>query len=149
MEFLNPLIKLMPLIWTFLGLLLSYILFYKLEIKSNKIYLIKKKLHEFFFNAGFFNYLYNKIYLYFFSLFYEINIKYIEKGLFEWLGPVGIYLFFRNLSYKTRALSPYFINITLLILFLNIIFILYFIILYNIFIIENIYLILLIYYIIK
>lgn len=153
MEFLSPLIKLMPLIWTFFGLILSYIFFYKLRIKNKKrfklIYLIKTKLYEFFFNAGFFNYIYNKIYLYFFYLFYKINVKYIEKGLFEWIGPVGFYLFFRNQSYKVRLLSPYFINITLLIIFLNIIFILYFIILYNMFIIKNIYIILLIFYIMK
>lgn len=49
-----------------------------------------------FFNAGFFNFIYNKLYLYCFYLFYEINVKNIEKGLFEWVGPVGIYLFFRN-----------------------------------------------------
>lgn len=152
MEFLSPLIKLMPLIWTFLGLYLSYIFFFKLNLnqKYNKVaFAIKTKLYEFFFNAGFFNFIYNKIYLYFFYLFYEINVKSIEKGIFEWFGPVGIYLFFRNLSYKARLLSPFFINITLLIIFLNIIFILYFIILYNIYIIKNIYIILLIYYIIK
>jgi NADH-ubiquinone oxidoreductase chain 5 len=151
MEFLSPIIKLMPLIWTVLGLILSYIFFYKLKVKNKmkKTYLIKMKIYEFFYNAGFFNFIYNKIYLYFFYLFYEINIKNIEKGLFEWCGPVGLYLFFRNISYKVRKLSPYLINITLLIIFLNLIFLLYFIIVYNIFLIDNIYVILLIYYIIK
>ncbi len=153
MEFLSPLIKLTPLIWTILGLFLSYIFFYKLINKNkktyNQIFWLKKTLYEFFFNAGFFNFIYNKIYLYFFYLFYEINVKNIEKGLFEWVGPVGFYLFFRNISYKVRLLSPYFINITLLIIFLNIIFLLYFVILYHIILIQNIYLILLFYYIIK
>lgn len=152
MEFLSPLIKLMPLIWTFLGLYLSYVFFFKLNLKKkyNKgLFAIKTKLYEFFFYAGFFNFIYNKIYLYFFYLFYEINVKNIEKGIFEWFGPVGIYLFFRNLSYKVRLLSPFFINITLLIIFLNIIFVLYFILLYNVYIIKNIYIILLAYYIIK
>jgi NADH-ubiquinone oxidoreductase chain 5 len=151
MEFLSPIIKLMPLIWTVLGLILSYIFFYKLKVKNKmkKTYVIKMKIYEFFYNAGFFNFIYNKIYLYFFYLFYEINIKNIEKGLFEWFGPVGLYLFFRNISYKVRKLSPYLINITLLIIFLNIIFLLYFIMVYNIFLIDNIYVILLIYYIIK
>lgn len=153
MEFLNPFIKLTPLIWTFLGLFLSYVFFYKLNFKNkniyNKIFWLKKNLYEFFFNAGFFNYIYNKLYLYCFYLFYEINVKNIEKGLFEWVGPVGIYLFFRNWSYKVRVLSPFFVNITLLIIFLNIIFLLYFVILYNLFFIKNIYFILLLYYIIK
>ncbi len=152
MEFLSPLIKLMPLIWTFLGLYLSYKFFYKLNIKkkNNRVFFwIKKKLYEFFFYAGFFNFIYNKIYLYCFYLFYEINVKNIEKGIFEWFGPVGIYLFFRNLSYRVRLLSPFFINITLLIIFLNVIFLLYFVLLYNLYIIKNIYIILLIYYLIK
>lgn len=87
MDFLNPLIKLTPLIWSFLGLLLSYIFFFKLNFKKKYLYLtiffLKKNLYEFFFNAGFFNILYNKIYICLFYLFYEINIKYVEKGLFE------------------------------------------------------------------
>jgi len=152
MEFLSPLIKLMPLIWTFLGLYLSYIFFFKFNLnkKYNRVgFSIKIKLYEFFFYAGFFNFIYNKIYLYFFYLFYEINVKNIEKGILEWFGPVGIYLFFRNLSYKVRLLSPFFINITLLIIFLNIIFLLYFILLYNVYIIKNIYIVLLVYYMMK
>ena len=65
MEFLSPLIKLMPLIWTFLGLYLSYIFFFKFNLKNkyNKvIFKIKTKLYEFFFYACFFNFIYNKIY---------------------------------------------------------------------------------------
>jgi NADH:ubiquinone oxidoreductase subunit 5 (subunit L)/multisubunit Na+/H+ antiporter MnhA subunit len=155
MEFLSPIIKLMPLIWTFLGLFLSYIFFYKMQPKgkykkwNNKMWIFKKRLYEFFFNAGLFNTIYNTVYLYFLHLFYEINVKNIEKGFFEWVGPVGLYLFFRNLSYKSRNLSPFFINITLLLIFLNIIYILYFIILNNIIIVQNIYFVLLLYYLIQ
>ena len=135
----------MPLIFSFFGLGLSYILFYKINIK----FIIKKYIYEFFFNAGYFNIIYNKFYLYFLHLCYSINVKNIEKGILEWIGPIGIYLFFRKISYTVRLCSPYLLNIALLIILLNIIWVLYCIIFNNILFINNIYYILLIYYIIK
>jgi NADH-ubiquinone oxidoreductase chain 5 len=151
-EFINPILKNLPLILTFLGLFLSYILFYKLYINNVKlnffIFKIKKFIYEIFFNAGFFNFFYNRIYVYSFNFFYKINVKYIEKGFFEILGPVGIYLFFRDLSYKSRFISPYFVNISLFLIYFNIILILYFIVLSNLLIIKNIYFLLFIYYLV-
>jgi NADH-ubiquinone oxidoreductase chain 5 len=150
-EFLSPLIKNLPLMLTFLGMFLGYYFFYSFKIRNKKnlnLFLLKSKIYEFFYNAGFFNYIYNSIYIYFLHLFYKINVKEIEKGFFEVFGPVGFYLFFRDLSYKVRLLSPYYINIILLLLYLNVIIIIYFLLLYNIIIIKNIYLLLLLYYII-
>jgi NADH-ubiquinone oxidoreductase chain 5 len=150
-EFLSPLIKNMPLILTFFGMFLGYYFFYSFEIKlkkNNNLFVLKIQIYEFFFNAGFFNFIYNFIYVIALHTFYKINVKQIEKGFFEFFGPIGLYLFFRNWSYKIRLLSPYYINIILLLLYLNIIIIIYFLLLYNIIIIKNIYLIMLIYYII-
>jgi proton-translocating NADH-quinone oxidoreductase chain L len=152
-EFLNPFIKNIPLILTFLGFFLGFILYNKVLIKKKKLYkfffLLKRKLYIIFFNAVFFNSFYNKIYLFIFFKFYKINIKFIEKGFYEFFGPFGLYIIFRNLSYKVRLLSPYYINIILLLIFLFLIFIVYYILIYNILIIINIYLLLLIYYILK
>jgi NADH-ubiquinone oxidoreductase chain 5 len=152
-EFLSPLIKNLPFILSLLGLILSYYFFYSFYLKRIKInktfFFMKKKINEFFYYAGFFNFLYNKLYLYFLHLFYKINVKNIEKGFFELIGPIGLYLLFRNISYRVRILSPYSINITLLIIYFNIIIILYIILLYNILLIKNIYFLLIIYYIIK
>jgi len=151
-EFLSPLIKNMPLLLTFLGMFLGYIFFYYFDIKSTKIvnmFLLKTKIYEFFFNAGFFNFIYNFIYIFVLNIFYKINVKQIEKGFFEIFGPVGFYLFFRNISYKVRLLSPYYINIILLLIYLNLMIIIYFLLLYNIIVIKNIYLLLLLYYIIS
>lgn len=84
-EFLSSLLKLMPLIFTFVGLLLSYIAFFKLQYKGKKkqINNLKTILYVFFFNAGFFNVLYNKCYVSLLHLVYDINVKNIEKGLLE------------------------------------------------------------------
>jgi len=151
-EFLSPLIKNMPLILTFLGMFLGYYFFYSFNIKNrkkNNLFVLKTQIYQFFFNAGFFNYIYNTIYIFVLRMFYKINVKQIEKGFFEVFGPVGFYLFFRKLSYKARLLSPYYINIILLLLYLNLMIIIYFLLLYNIIIIKNIYLLLLLYYIIS
>ena len=151
-EILNPLIKNMPLILTFLGMLIGYYFFYYFDIKTkrqvNTIF-FRTRIYEFFFNAGFFNFIYNYIYIYALYIFYKVNVKQIEKGFFEVFGPVGFYLFFRKLSYKVRLLSPYYINIILLLIYLNLMIIIYFLLLYNIIIIKNIYLLLLLYYIVS
>ena len=151
-EFLSPFIKNMPLMLTFLGMLLGYYFFYVFNIKSKRninIFVFKSQIYEFFFNAGFFNFIYNSIYICALRLFYKINVKQIEKGFFEVFGPVGFYLFFRKLSYKARLFSPYYINVILLLLYLNLMIIIYFLLLYNIIIIKNVYLLLLLYYIIS
>jgi len=151
-EFLNPLIKNIPLIVSFIGIII-YIFFYKIIIKNKKLYnflfLIKKYIYIKFYNAGFFNLIYNKIYIYFLYLCYNINVKIIEKGYFELIGPIGFYLLLRNLSYKSRFLNPFFINIAILLIYLFIIIILYYILLYYYLFINNIIILLLLYYIIE
>ena len=151
-EFISPFFKNLPFILTFFGLLLSYFFFNILNISNKQLnflnFWIKKRLYEIFFNAGFFNFFYNRIYIYIFNLFYKINVKYIEKGFFELFGPIGLYLFFRDLSYKARFISPYFVNISLFLIYFNLILILYFLILSNIFIIKSVYFLLFFYYLI-
>jgi NADH-ubiquinone oxidoreductase chain 5 len=151
-EFLSPWIKNMPLMLSFLGMFLGYYFFNVFNVKRKRnfnLFVFKTQFYEFFFNAGFFNFIYNIIYIFALRMFYNINVKQIEKGFFEVFGPVGFYLFFRKLSYKARFLSPYYINIILLLLYLNLMIIIYFLLLYNIIIIKNIYLLLLLYYIIS
>jgi len=135
-EFISPLIKNLPLILTFLGVLTSYLLFFFINIKRKYVlkimFILKKCIYNFFFYVGFFNYFYNKIYLYFLYYFYKFNVKVIEKGFFEFYGPVGFYLFFRDLSYKLRFLSSFHISVILLLLYINIITISYFVIMLNI-----------------
>jgi NADH-ubiquinone oxidoreductase chain 5 len=104
-EFLNPLIKNIPFFFTLLGMLLTFILI-KYRNKNKNIFLffyyIRKNLYTFFFNAVFFNFFYNTILVFLIKVFYTINIKYIEKGFLELYGPVGLYITFRDFSYRSR-----------------------------------------------
>lgn len=147
LEFLNPFIKNLPLIVGFLGVFISYIFFYKLNIKFFYInfFFIKKYLYLFFFNAAFFNYFYNKILNIFIYIFYILNIKNIEKGFFEFFGPTGLYLYFRNLSLKARTFTPVFINISIISLYLFLIFIFIYGYIYLAFIPSFIYIIFIFY----
>jgi NADH-ubiquinone oxidoreductase chain 5 len=134
-EFLSPFIKNIPLFIGILGFIFSYIFFYKLSINNKKIYIflfnIKKNIYIFFYYAGFFNFFYNKLFNIGLYIFYNINVKFIEKGFFELLGPIGFYLLFRKFSLSSRNLSPYFINLSLLLIYILVIMIIYYIILYN------------------
>jgi proton-translocating NADH-quinone oxidoreductase chain L len=151
-EFLRPLVKNIPLILTLLGIFFSYRFFVKSYYKSintnNKYYIIKKNIYATFYNAGFFNFFYNRIFLYLFKIFYTVNVKNIEKGFFELYGPVGLYLLLRKISYNIRLLSSPFVNISLLLIYLNIIGIFYYVIIVNIISIKIIYMLIIIYYII-
>lgn len=52
------------------------------------------------FQAGFFNTIYNKLFLIIFqSAYWHIN-KYLDKGLFEYFGPFGIYKSIRFLHLR-------------------------------------------------
>lgn len=95
-EFISPLIKNMPLILTFLGTFLSYFFFFKFSFKKKggyiSFFILKKYIYTNYYYASFFNFFYNKVFIYFLNLFYNINVKNIEKGFFELFGPVGLYL---------------------------------------------------------
>jgi NADH-ubiquinone oxidoreductase chain 5 len=95
-EFINPLIKNMPLILTFLGMFLSYGFFFKFHFKKKNrhinFFMLKKYAYTSYYNAGFFNFFYNKTFVYLLNVFYKINVKRIEKGFFELYGPIGLYI---------------------------------------------------------
>ena len=151
-EYLGFFIKNLPITLSFLGLFLSYFFFFKFylvnRIQNIIIFKLKKYIYTNYYNAGFFNYFYNKIFIYFFNLFYNINVKKIEKGFFELFGAVGIYLWCRNLSYKYRILSPFLINISLLLIYVNLLIVLLYILVLNLLFIKIIYIWLILYFII-
>jgi NADH-ubiquinone oxidoreductase chain 5 len=104
-EFLNPFIKNIPFFFTILGILLTFFLI-NIENKNKKLYYffykIKKNMYIFFYNGAFFNFFYNKILVFLIKFFYIINIKQIEKGFLELYGPVGLYIKFRNFTFKSK-----------------------------------------------
>jgi NADH-ubiquinone oxidoreductase chain 5 len=104
-EFLNPVIKNIPFFFTLIGICFTFFLI-NYNYKKKNIYIfffiIKKNMYIFFFNGAFFNFFYNKILINLMQIFYIINIKYIEKGFLELYGPVGLYLKFRELNFKSK-----------------------------------------------
>jgi proton-translocating NADH-quinone oxidoreductase chain L len=74
---------------------------YFIKIKNYFYYKIYFNMFYIGYNAFFFNNFYNYIYIYFYKLSYLINIKNLDKGLFEYFGPFGIYKleeFFLNIG---------------------------------------------------
>jgi len=150
-EFLNPLIKNIPFFFTILGIILTYIIIKYENKKKNKFFFLfyntKKYMYTIFYNAVFFNFLYNKVLVSLIKLFYIVNIKYIEKGFLELYGPVGLYIKFRNLSFKSRKWSPNYIYVTLFFIFIILIFILFLIYLNYVISLKLLYIVIFFYYI--
>ena len=65
-----------------------------------------KYYFSFFYHAGYFNLIYNNIFLTFFEFSYITTNKYIDKGILEFFGPFGFYKFFRNFSINTKNFTP-------------------------------------------
>jgi NADH-ubiquinone oxidoreductase chain 5 len=105
-EFLNPLIKNIPLFLTLIGIFFTFFLIKK-KNKNKRIFILffylKINMYVFFFNGAFFNFFYNKMLVFFIKTLYIINIKHIEKGFLELYGPVGLYLNFRNFTLNSRV----------------------------------------------
>jgi NADH-ubiquinone oxidoreductase chain 5 len=148
-EFINPLVKNLPFILSLVGMFLSYIFFSKNILKAfyNLSFKWKEKFYKFFFYAGFFNIIYNSMFLYAYKYFYVIFVKNIEKGFLEYYGPFGIYIYLRNNSIKFRKISPFVITNTLLLMYIFIIVLMFYVILYNILIVKIVYFFLFIYFI--
>lgn len=74
------------------------------------IFPIIKVIQSFGYHAGFFNNIYDKIFIKFYKNSYIFFTKYMDKGLFELYGPFGIYKIFRQLSLKSSSGSARPIN---------------------------------------
>lgn len=73
-------------------------------VKITDLYMVLYKiwfiLGSWSFHAGFFNTIYNKLFLSIFQgAYWQIN-KYLDKGLFEYFGPFGIYKSIRFLHLR-------------------------------------------------
>jgi NADH-ubiquinone oxidoreductase chain 5 len=130
-EFSLFLIKFMPLIITLLGILSFFIInkflwdfFFYYFFKNNYIWFI----YYFFNKALFFDYIINNVFLnYLLKLSYFYVYKYIEKGVFEFFGPILIYIFFSKIYNELKFLNSGLIyNYIFLILWSMIIFIILF-----------------------
>ena len=93
-----------------------------------KLYRLWYNFSSFFYHAGFFNNIYNNIFLYLFELsYYSIN-KFLDKGLFEFLGPYGFYKLIYIISKLNNSITyNIFLNFGIFIIFLFNILIIFFI----------------------
>ena len=120
-EYIKLNIKLLPLFISVLGYLIIILFLNFLKNNEKESYFLKNnwKLFTifpyFFFNAGFFNYLYNEIFLFIFKISYLINIKWLDKGYLEFLGPYGSYKLVKSFINKFKF--SIFINYLLLFVF--------------------------------
>ena len=84
------------------------------------------KVASFFYHSGYFNTVYNNIFLNLLEVSYISTNKYIDKGILEFFGPYGFYKFFRNISLKTQSVTPTIIFFTVGWMFFFIVFFLSF-----------------------
>lgn len=110
-EFMHPLVKILPVFCSICAMFICWILLYTIDHYilyrsstnlSRIFYSVLTKISSFFYHAGFFNTIYNNIFLNIFELSYWSTNKYLDKGIFEYLGPFGIYNFFKNLHFMFK-----------------------------------------------
>jgi NADH-ubiquinone oxidoreductase chain 5 len=109
----NPFIKNLPLITTIFGCILGLILitFINLNVRFKKnIYYsflkVTQRISALSYNALYFNIIYNDLFINSYIYSYTINTKLIDKGIYEYLGPVGIYRTIYNFSNQVKAVPP-------------------------------------------
>ena len=95
-EFIKFFYKLLPVGLSLFGVSLSFIFYifqYKLLFKV-KISFVGKKIYNFFNRKWFFDKIYNEcLGQFFFKFGYSISYKFIDRGIFEILGPTGLSFF--------------------------------------------------------
>lgn len=92
-EFVNLFYKLLPVNLSLLGATLSFLLYsfqYKVLFKIKSSF-FGKKVYNFFNRKWFFDKLYNDYFgQFFFKFGYSVSYKFIDRGIFELLGPTGL-----------------------------------------------------------
>jgi NADH-ubiquinone oxidoreductase chain 5 len=92
-EFIPLFYKTLPVNLSIFGALLAYVLynFYSSIIFNIKTSFTGKKIYNFFNRKWFFDKLYNECFgQFFFKFGYSISYKFVDRGVFEILGPTGL-----------------------------------------------------------
>ena len=110
-EFIDLFYKLLPVILSLLGTISSFLLYsfrYKFLFQF-KISFLGKKVYIFFNRKWFFDKIYNEYFgQFFFKFGYSVSYKFIDRGIFELLGPTGLSLTTTGLgSYLYRNQTGY------------------------------------------
>ena len=126
-EFLPFYIKLIPVIFSISGGLLSFFFYeyYQYVLNMNFIYLKYYNIYHFLSKKWYFDDFYTKVvskYILYFS--YQISFKLLDKGLIELIGPLGIVQLIKVGSKKLNSFQTGLIYNYILMIILGIIFIL-------------------------
>ncbi len=122
-EFIDLFYKLLPVNLSLLGGFLSFILYnFKFRLLfSLKMSFFGKKIYNFFNRKWFFDKIYNECFgQFFFKFGYSVSYKFVDRGVFELLGPTGLSLFITRLAsnlYKMQTGSLYHYTFSILVSF--------------------------------
>lgn len=119
-EFITQFYKLLPVIFSLLGVSLSFFFYQfqsKILFKLKTLFYIKK-IYTFLNKKWFFDKIYNEWLSQFFVEFgYSVSYKMVDRGIFEMLGPSGLAMTISKFSYNLDKLQTgYLYHYTLLIL---------------------------------
>lgn len=121
----SPVIKNLPLVCSFSGVLLFFLFEYAYvhvsQRLSPRLQAFWKRcywLAPFFYYAGFFNAFFNALFTAFFRTSYEFNTKIFDKGFLELLGPWGSLLLSWDVSYYLVVTPRYVIFFHIFVFFL-------------------------------
>ena len=92
-EFISLFFKTLPVHFSFFGAFLAFVLYnFQAKILYNlKISFFGKKLYSFLNRKWFFDKVYNEYFgQFFFKIAYSITYKFVDRGIFEVLGPTGL-----------------------------------------------------------
>ena len=119
-EFIPLFYKTLPVNLSFLGFFSAFILYnyYSTSLYVFKVSFIGKKIYNFLNRKWFFDKIYNNYFgQFFFKFGYSVSYKFVDRGIFEILGPTGLSVTALNTSiYLHKLQSGYLYHYTLTIL---------------------------------
>jgi NADH-ubiquinone oxidoreductase chain 5 len=111
-EFVSLFYKTLPVNLSLFGLFSAFVLY---NFRSNLLFLIKtstfgKKLYNFLNRKWFFDKMYNEYFgQFFFKFGYSVSYKFIDRGVFEILGPTGLSLVSLNIASNLHKMQSGFL----------------------------------------
>jgi NADH-ubiquinone oxidoreductase chain 5 len=111
-EFITTFYKILPVILSLTGFIVAFVLY---NFQSNLLFklktsLIGKKTYVFLNRKWFFDKIYNEYFgQFFFKFGYSVSYKFIDRGIFEILGPTGISTIVLNVGSKIHKLNSGFL----------------------------------------
>jgi NADH-ubiquinone oxidoreductase chain 5 len=122
-EFMPTFYKILPVILSLSGFIVAFILynFQPKIIFQLKTSIIGKKIYVFFNRKWFFDKIYNEYFgQFFFKFGYSVSYKFIDRGIFEILGPTGLSILALNVGNKIHKMNSGFIYHYMLVILISV-----------------------------